>query len=87
MYPQSMFRAKIRKTSQFFSEKYRFYSREKLQYITWACFRNDVLHSTRRVKTPGGIIYIKLILYLTRKKCSERHVYPDWCPFLSINIF
>ena len=40
MYPQSMFRAKIRKHHNFSSENYRSYSREKLQYITWACFRN-----------------------------------------------
>ena len=31
---------KKKKHHNFSSENYRFYSREKLQYITWACFRN-----------------------------------------------
>ena len=39
-YPQSMFLAKMRKTSQFSSENFHFHSREKLQYITQACYRN-----------------------------------------------
>ena len=30
------------KISQFSSENYLFYSREKLQYITWMCFRNKI---------------------------------------------
>ena len=43
MYPQSMFRAKKEKYSNFLSENYFFYCREKLQYITWACFRNGIV--------------------------------------------
>ena len=35
------FRAKIRKYHKFSSENYHFYIREILQYIVWACFRND----------------------------------------------
>ena len=45
MYPQSMFCAKIRKKNQNISFKnYHFYSREILQYITWACLRNGKCH-------------------------------------------
>ena len=35
-----------RKYLNFLSENYHFYSREKLQYITWACFRNELPSST-----------------------------------------
>ena len=34
------FRAKKEKHHDFSSENYPLYIREKLQYITWACFRN-----------------------------------------------
>ena len=49
MYPQSMFRAKIRKISTFLSENYYFYSREKLQYITRACLRNDTFRHASEI--------------------------------------
>ena len=37
------FEQKYEKHHNFSSENYCFYSREKLQYITWACFRNEYL--------------------------------------------
>ena len=43
MYPQSMFRAKIRKMfKKKSSENEHFYSREILLYIVWACLRNVI---------------------------------------------
>ena len=43
-------RAIIRKMSQFFSsENYQFYSREILQYITWACLRNEYIETVLQV--------------------------------------
>ena len=43
-------RAIIRKLSQFFSsENYQFYSREILQYITWACLGNEYIETVLQV--------------------------------------
>ena len=41
MYPQSMYE----KNYNLSSKNYLFYSHEKLQYITWACFRNVKVNS------------------------------------------
>ena len=44
MYPQSVLSKNKKNITYFASENYRFYSRqshEKLQYIVWACFRNE----------------------------------------------
>ena len=42
MYQQSMFSSKNKKNITFFHLKIIFfYNREKLQYITWACFHYD----------------------------------------------
>ena len=42
MYKQYSFEQKTRKMSHFSSENSSFYSREKLQYIAWACYRNGM---------------------------------------------
>ena len=41
VYPQSMFGAKIRKISFFFSRNFQFLHLKKSLYIAWASFRND----------------------------------------------
>ena len=47
MYPQLMFRAKLRKIIKKNHLKINiFYDREILLYITWACLRNDYLFET-----------------------------------------
>ena len=51
------FRAKIRKKHHnFSSENYTFYNREKLQYITWACFRKELGPAIIRVLSTDGQI-------------------------------
>ena len=41
MYPQSLFRAKIRKYQKFSTEFFHFLQFKKFLYITWACLRNE----------------------------------------------
>ena len=42
MYPQSMFEQKYENSQKLSTENCHFYSHEKLLYVAWACFRNDL---------------------------------------------
>ena len=69
MYPQSMFRAKIRKYQIFSAENFQFLKLKRFLYIAWACFHNAYENLPHMLKTDLQAA-ISLIIYNDSKDNS-----------------
>ena len=68
------FRAKIRKTNHnFSSENYHFYSREKLQYISWARFHNEMAIASNETQIRFDTTQSKTKAYVFFKRTVDSH--------------